>query len=308
MGREHVLDVKLRSSQVRRARARLAAMAAGVLFGTVFGLYLLWRTGDWLLTRLVYENNAFAIQQFDVQSDGILGPGQLCRWAGLKPRQNLLALDLARVKRNLELVPLIQSVSVERVLPRTLRIRVTEREPLAQVNVPQPRIGGAIELAGYQLDPEGYVMVPLGTPKGAETPGAAGEPLTVIAGLDPRLLQPGRRIDLPQLQSALRLLVAFQQSAMAGVVDLKSIDISSPEVLLVRTGQASEIVFSLEDVEQQLRRWRAIFDLGQGMAREIATLDLAVTNSVPVRWQEPGAQPPSVPKPPRPLRVLKKHV
>ena len=53
---------------------------------------------------------------------------QLRRWAGVKPGENLFALDLARVKRDLEMVPLIDSVSVERVLPRTLRIRVTERE------------------------------------------------------------------------------------------------------------------------------------------------------------------------------------
>ena len=151
-------------------------------------------------------------------------------------------------------------------------------------------------------------MQPLGAARGGEAPGSPSELLTVISGLDPRELQPGRRIGLPQLQAALRLLVAFQQSPMAGLVDLKSIDISSPEVLLLRTGQANEIVFSPEDVEQQLRRWRAIFELGQSLSKEIASLDLAVTNSVPVRWQEPGGPPPSPARPPRPLRVLKKHV
>ena len=308
LGREHVLDVKLRSGQVRRARARLAAIALGVVFGTVFGLYLLWRTGDWLLTRLVYDNNAFAIQQLDVQSDGVIAVSQLCRWAGLKPHQNLLALDLAGVKRNLELVPLIQSVSVERVLPRTLRIRVREREPIAQVNAPRARLGGGIELTGFQLDPDGYVMLPLGTRQGAAGSNPVGEPLTVISGLDPRELQPGRRIEAPRLQAALQLLVAFQQSPMAGLVDLKSIDISSPEILLVRTGQASEITFSPTDLEQQLRRWRAVFDLGQSLAKAIATLDLAVTNSVPACWQDPSVVPPGLPKPPKPLRVVKKHV
>ena len=308
LGRERILDVKLRSSQVRRARIRLAALALGVLFGTVFGLYLLWRGGDWLLTRLVYDNSAFAIRQLDVQSDGGLAGSQLCRWAGVKLNQNLLALDLARVKRNLELVPLIQSVSVERVLPRTLRIRVTERESIAEVNVPRPRMSGGIETVGYQLDPEGYVMQPLGAARGGETPGSSNELLTVISGLDPRELQLGRRVELPQLQAALRLLVAFQQSPMAGLVDLKSIDITAPEVLLVRTGQGNEIVFSPEDIEQQLRRWRAIFDLGQSLSKAIASLDLAVTNSVPLRWQDPGGPPPSPARPPKPLRVLKKHV
>ena len=37
LGREYVLDVKLRSSQVRAARLRLAALALGVVFATVLG-------------------------------------------------------------------------------------------------------------------------------------------------------------------------------------------------------------------------------------------------------------------------------
>jgi len=37
------------------------------------------------------------------------------------------------VKRNLELVSVIDSVSVERVLPRTLKIRVTERDPIRRL-------------------------------------------------------------------------------------------------------------------------------------------------------------------------------
>ena len=45
---------------------------------------------------------------------------------------NLFALDLSRVKRDLELVPAIESADVERILPHTLKICVTEREPIAQ--------------------------------------------------------------------------------------------------------------------------------------------------------------------------------
>src|SRR6266545_1182633 len=115
LSRGHVLDVKLRSDQVRAARLRLGALTVGVLFGTVLGLYLLWLAGAWVLDTLVYENRAFAIEQIDVQTDGVISTDQLRRWAGVKDGQNLLALDLARVKRDLELVPLIQSAAVERV-------------------------------------------------------------------------------------------------------------------------------------------------------------------------------------------------
>ena len=99
LGREQVLDVKLRSSQVRAARTRLTAISLGAVFTTVFGLYLAYRVGDWALDCLVYQNKAFAIEEIDVQTDGVIAVDQLRRWAGVRLEENLLALDLWRVKR-----------------------------------------------------------------------------------------------------------------------------------------------------------------------------------------------------------------
>ena len=306
LGREQVLEVKLRSSQVRAGRIRFGTLAVATVMGVLFGSYLLWRSGDWLLRRLVYENSAFAVQDLDVQTDGVIAISQLYQWGGLRPRQNLFALDLARVRRNLELVPLIRRASVERILPRTLRVRVIEREPIAQVNLLRQRPGG-LESTSFQLDADGYVMLPLESRQRAPQTGNQ-DPLPVVFGIDPRDLQPGHCIRAAQTQAALQLIVAFQQSPMVGLVDLKSIDLSAPDVLVVKTGQVSDVTFGLTDLEQQLRRWREIFDLGQKLGKAIAALDLAVTNSVPVRWQDPSAVPPGTPKIPKPFRVKKNHV
>jgi hypothetical protein len=308
LGREQVLDVKLRSSQVRAARTRLGAVCFGVLFTTVFGLYLLYRGGDWALNRCVYENKAFAIQELDVQTDGIISVDQLRRWAGVAPEENLLALDLARVKRDLEMDSRIEFVSVERILPRTLRIRVSEREPVAQVNAFSPRRIGGIEWAVYYLDAEGYVMLPLDPRQRATRVSQGTNSLPVITGISASELQPGRRILSPSVQAALQLIMAFDQSPMAAVVDLKRVDVSSPVVLVATTGQGSEVVFGLADLDQQLRRWYDIFNLGQKLSKAIATLDLAVTNNVPARWIEASAVPPAAPKSPRTLRPKKRHV
>jgi hypothetical protein len=308
LGREQVLDVKLRSSQVRAARTRLGAICLGVLFATVFGLYLVYRTGDWALNRCVYENKAFTIQELDVQTDGVIAVDQLRRWAGVASDENLLALDLARVKRDLEMDSRIKSVSVERILPRTLRIRVTEREPVAQVNVPLPRRSGGIELAVYYLDTEGYVMLPLDPRQRATRTNQGTNSFPVIAGINASELQPGRRILTPSVQAALQLIMAFDQSSMSTVVDLKRVDAFSPSVLVATTGQGSEVVFGLVDLDQQLLRWYEVFNFGQKQSKAIANLDLAVTKNLPIRWIEASAVPPSAPKLPKTLRPKKQHV
>ena len=308
LSRGHVLDVKLRSDQVRATRTRLAAMTLGVLFGTVFGLYLLWRTGEWALDKFVYENADFAIQRVDVQTDGVIAPEQLRRWSGVKLGANLIALDLVQVKRNLELVSAIDSVSVERILPRTLKIRVSEREPVAQVNVPRADAAAGISVSVFQLDADGVVMQPL-DPRLCVVPlSQINEQLPVLTGLNVYELQPGHRVESPQVQAALKLLGAFDHSPMVGLVDLRRIDLTSPEVVVVTTGQGSEITFGLDNLEQQLRRWRGIYDLGQSKNKIIASADLAVANNVPVLWMELDAAPGTTPKIVNPVHTRRKNV
>src|SRR5580704_5226454 len=159
--RHHVLDVKLRSDQIHASRMRLARITFFVAFGTFFGLYLLWKAGEQALNTFVYQNPDFAIETIDVQTDGKIATDQLRRWTGVKEGANLIALDLAAVKRNLELVSVVDSVSVERVLPHTLKVLVTEREPIAQVNVPHADGAGGISVSVYQLDADGVVIQPL---------------------------------------------------------------------------------------------------------------------------------------------------
>jgi cell division septal protein FtsQ len=306
--RHHVLDVKLRSDQVRANRVRLARNSFLVLFGTVFGLYLLWQAGELALNTFVYENQDFAIELIDAQTDGNIAPDQLRRWTGVKVGANLIALDLAAVKRNLELVSAIDSVSVERVLPHTLKIRVTERHAIAQVNVPHADATAGISVSVYQLDAAGVVIQPL-DPRLCAVPLAEMNPqLPVIAGLNYFQLQPGHRIELPAVQAALRLVAAFNRSPMLGLVDLQRVEVSDPRVIVATTGQGSEVTFSLDHEELQLQRWQQIYNYGLQQQKTIAAADLAVANNVPVRWMTASAVPVVTPKTVKPVKPRRKNV
>jgi cell division protein FtsQ len=306
--RTHVLDVKLRSEQVRATRVRMALMSCLVVGGTLFGLALFWRVGETLLNVFVYDNADFAIQQVDVQTDGKIAPDQLRRWSGVRPGANLIGLDLAMVKRNLELVSVIDSVSVERVLPRTLKIRVTERDPVAQVNIPRVDADGGVSVSVYQLDADGVVMQPL-DPRLCVVPlQQMNTTLPVISGLNAVQLQPGHRVEWPQVRAALALITAFDKSPMAGLVDLRSVDCSTAGVVVVTTGQGGEITFGLENLGQQLRRWQQIYDWGLHQNKAIATADLAVANNIPVCWTQPVAAPFTPVKAVKPIKIRRRNV
>jgi cell division septal protein FtsQ len=304
-----VLDVKLRSDQARATRSRALALGLGVTFGTVFCFYLLWRAGEWALNAMIYENPAFAITHVDVQTDGVIAPDQIRRWAGTKAGDNLMALDLADIKRNLQLVSVIDSVTVERVLPKTLCIRVVEREAVAQVNVPKMRVGGGLDVSVLHFDMNGYVMLPL-DPRLRSTPlGQVQDELPVITGVNPTALVLGKQIDSAQVRSAVELLARFQDSAMVARVDIKRVDVTTPDMLVATTDQGGAITFGVQNLDQQLLRWHEIYEQGMRHSKVIASLDLAVSNNIPARWLEANLVPPPAPKASRITRNnRKKHV
>lgn len=304
-----VLDVKLRSDQARATRSRALALGLGVTFGTVFCFYLLWRTGEWALNAMIYENPAFEISQINIETDGVIAPDQIRRWSGTKPGENLMALDTELIKRNLKLVSVIDSVTVERVLPKTLCIRVVEREPVAQVNVPKVRVGGGLEVSVLHFDMNGFAMLPL-DPRLRSTPlGQVQNDLPVITGVNPASLIPGKQIDSTQVRSAVELLTQFQDSPMAALVDIKRVDVTTPDMLVATTDQGGAITFGVQNIDQQLLRWHEIYEQGMRHSKVIASLDLAVSNNIPARWLEANLVPPPAPKISRTTRNnRKKHV
>ncbi|SRR5260221_583818 len=289
--RHHILDVKLRSSQRRQRRLRQASLFFGGTLSIVLGVLASWQGGEWLIRRFLTESPAFAIHQLDVRTDGILSVEQLRRWAGVRLENNLLALDLARVKRDLELMPAIESADVERILPHTLRIRVTEREPIAQFQLPQLRPDTGYLGGVYLLDARGCVMAPLEPQQMSVPVVQTNERLPMLVGIALTDLRPGRPSEAPQVLAALRLIGALEHSPMAGLTDFRQIDVSVPGILRITTGQNSEVTFGLHDMETQLRRWRLAWDYGRTIGKLLISIDLSVANNLPARWLEASLVP-----------------
>jgi hypothetical protein len=193
-------------------------------------------------------------------------------------------------------------------LPSTLRLRISEREPVAQVAVPQPRPGGGLDLKVFQIDPNGYVMLPLDPRQRTMPPTQADDQLPLLLGISASDLQPGRKLESTQVKAALQWIDIFESSPMANLVELKKIDVLSPEVLIVTTGQGSEVTFSLNNFDQQLLRWQKIFEECGRTNRTIVTLNLAVTDNTPLRFSEASVAPPIVPKTIKPQRIRRRNV
>lgn len=129
-----------------------------------------------------WNSSALHLRRVEVAGTVRVAKEDIARASGLRAGAHLLKLPMERISARIERVPRIHSVKIERIIPSTVRVTVTEREPIAEVSV-GPRT--------YLVDSEGVVLEE-----------GTGQPIRVI-DLPIEQVAIGERIRLDQYSSAL---------------------------------------------------------------------------------------------------------
>lgn len=288
--RESMLEVKMRSRDARRARLRIVTALIGAVSGTTLGVLVIWQAYHWALQRFVYDNEAYTVRRIELRHHGRLRPEQIRQWAGVEPGQNLLAIDLDRVRHDLEMIPWVQRAEVEALRPDCLRLGVWEREPVVQVVIWRLNVADSSAWAETNyLDAEGFVLPPL-HPQWIK-PGESADfaHLTRLTGLDRAEVVPGQKLSKPRVTAALNLVRAYEASSMYSLVDLEEVDVSGGDTLKGILRQGTRMGFGFTDFERQMRLWRSIHDYTSIRSQVIESLDLSVTNNLPARLRDATA-------------------
>lgn len=188
-------------------------------------------------SRLMLDRNAqFAIRTLDFSSDGKMTPKQIQDYAGVAEGDNLFAIDLRKIQKNLQEVPLVRSVRVQRVLPGALRIRIIERVAVARI----PAQRGAVY---HAVDGEGFVIGPT----------VARPHLPQIIGLDPALVVPGRRIDDANMRDALSLIDLSDRLEGKAGIGLRTVDTRNPDTLELTLERDDRAILGRTRLEDRIR-------------------------------------------------------
>jgi cell division protein FtsQ len=277
---EYLLDVKVqtRGRALKRLRTVLmVAVVLGLCLLTCYGLYRLVKvTAD----RLVYRNPRFAIQQIVVDNDGVLTPERVVQFAGVQIGQNLLSLDLGQVRNNLEMLPLVRSVEVRRLLPNRLFIRVEERAAVARLRVPTRELAESV----FFIDRAGFVMKPIKLADGTLLPPQMPRPVPALTGVSLADVRVGRQVESEQIYHALELLDKLDQAMAGSLMEVEQIDLSRPRELVLVTRQHTQVKLDVEDFPQQLRRLGVILRWAQQRRKPVQVVDLTVSRMVPVTF------------------------
>ncbi len=262
----------------------LKAFVVSVL--AIVAVLVILRGGKMGMNHFFYENPSYSLTQIIIETDGVLNPSQLQEWAGVARGDNLLALDFAEIKSNFDLIPWIRSTELERVFPNKLRIKITERQPIAKTVYFTRRDKSFLyDKKIYYIDKEGFVLTGFENLHDLSLANYDRAAMPTITGLDRSSLQIGKRINSENVQAALELVSVFRLTGMYRVDQIDKIDIKNSRCLVVTTRKGSQIQMAPDHFEKQLSRWRAVQQFANRHSGiSIASLDLSLKNNCPVRW------------------------
>ena len=267
-GRPHFLMVKARMYEHKLAqRHRTAAilLMVVVMAGAVgLTIYL----ADLLERKLFSECDQFRIRHLELSSDGKLQPWHIREYAQLEEGQNLFALDIRKIRKDLESVPVVSSVTVSRRLPDTLVIKITERTAVARLGWGD----GSYHLA---IDREGYVLGP-----SSITPN-----LPTISGLKEKGLRPGSRIDERMVQDALRVLELSESIRLSPLVRVREIRVDQPDYLVLNLEKGEQVYLSRDNADIKLNKLAAILQSSAKKGITLASIDMTLTKNFPGKPQ-----------------------
>lgn len=196
--------------------------------------------------------------------------------AGLGSEDNLLLMSTEDVEAKTESLPWVKTAEVDRMLPGTVRVRITERVPAMVVSL------GA---AQWTIDARGYVL----------DSGAVSSTLPVLGGAETGDIEPGVRLVTPEIQDALKAFRSMSKKLRTEIVaviapSFERISFSLADGTLIRFGAAERLAAKNQVLDALLSK------LAQ-QKKSVAYIDVRVPTSPAVAPRTTAASPAPTPSP-----------
>lgn len=223
-----------------------ATLASLVLLGSLVLAALWMRSG-------LIGSEQWPIRWLDVEGElQRTSTSQIRAAAAVSASRGFFAVDLARVRADIEALPWVASAEVSRHWPDALSIRVVEHRPVARWN--ESRL----------FSHRGEVF---------EAVGSDG-----MQGLA-RLVGPENR-----REEVLDTWLWMQRELAAVGLDIRRLAVDERGAWRLELGNGVELILGREQVDERLARFISVHDLLRGDPRRAQRIDMRYTNGLAVRW------------------------
>lgn len=199
-------------------------------------------TGAAALVWLVFFSPLLAVREVKLSGAKHTSAAEVQGAAGLDSSDNLLLISSSEIAERLKTLPWVKSVTVDRKLPGTVKVSITERRAAAFL---------AVGDRHFTLDRRARVLAS----------GAVGEGLPVLAGVLMEPPEPGERLESTELSGALEALSSLSKRQRADVravfaPSTERITFQMSDGIQVRYGAAEDMASKNELLAGLLRRLR----------------------------------------------------
>lgn len=229
-------------------------------------------SGGILAGRLLFASDFFRVDRVRVADQERVSEAEILALSDIRPGMSIFDLDLDLIGRKIEENPWVATATVERVFPREVSIRVSERSPRAVVSL------GYL----YYADASGEVFKLLAPEDSLDYP--------VVSGLDRRFL-----LDKPEearrlLKEAMALLAELEARKAFNLDDVSELHIDMAEGLTLHTYTGGvPIRMGYGNYRNKLDRLERIYGDLEPRLLALKHIDLNVADRVIVRLDAKGA-------------------
>ncbi len=244
----------------------------------------------------------FRVEQVTVTGNRRYTQEEIIAASGIELDDNLYSLNKVRIDRNIRTtLPYIGELTINRALPSTIVITVTEWEAVAQVTVPDPERVSALQQERLEEDPKAEPIQTAREPWLISVKGKLLEPAPAnaqaiaVTGLIPLAPQAGSLLEVPeeetlQLAALTGLLAALEAREM--LMEVTSIRLESTYLVARYAGRFDVKMKLNADFDYDVRLMRSVRQ--QMEAREgeevAGTIDLTQEHQSAVFSPEENSQ------------------
>lgn len=266
-------SVPVRRGRISR-RIRVAVFVVAVLLPVGFAGYAL---ATFALTSPIFAvtspDDIVVTGNHFVSREDVLDALALPFSGNRKAGTNVFRMSLDMERRGVETLPWVRSASITRALPHGLLVHVTERTPLAYVNV-----GGRISL----VDSDGMLL---------DKPESGAFDFPVIYGLDNLTSLDARRARLALYQDFMGQLGAEAPRTGWMISEVYLNDAEDLKALLIDGKQTIQVHFGDKDFLARFQNFLYLLPKIQASNDKLDAVDLRDPNRVVVVPQTPTAPP-----------------
>ncbi|MGC1480009.1 MAG: FtsQ-type POTRA domain-containing protein [Chthoniobacterales bacterium] len=272
--RNHLLEVKVRSSTAKRARNRRITdfvvrlvLVVAICTASYFGFLAI--TDKFFLTNPEYN-----LTHVNADTDGLMSDEEVMEITGIDLGTNIFKIDIGEAEKQLRAIDHIENVRIERLWPDTLNISATKRIPaawLARVNSDAFSADNAllVDATGHTIRPyrieSDYWHLP------------------VIKCTDPAQVVARDPLAIADLEAALDL-IAVNDQIEDSLLKIRSLDISHGYSIEVTNEANAQITFAPKHPIAQLERLQRLLEHCDQTGRELESVNLIPTKYTPVRF------------------------